>query len=248
MPTNRRDARLRAQTEIAGMPLRNKILLSIPESEYRHLSSHLEPFDLVPHEIIHESSHQLQFAYFPNRGLISLVVATEDGKTVEAGMVGSEGVAGVAAAVGLAISPMRQVVQIAGDALRLKVGHFQNRLKSAPHLQLALSRYAVIQGMQVAQNAACNRLHDVAQRLARWLLMASDRIESNSLSVTHDFLATILGTDRPSVSLAAKALQTRKIIQYSRGILVILNRKKLEASACECYRVIQQFNGILRLK
>jgi CRP-like cAMP-binding protein len=112
---------------------------------------------------------------------------------------------------------------------------------------MVLSRYAVVQGLQIAQTAGCNRLHDVGERLARWLLMAADRVGSNSLSITHDFLATMLGTDRPSVSVAAEILQRKKIIEYRRGALEILNRKKLEAYACECYRVIRQFNGVLRL-
>lgn len=197
---------------------------------------------------MHEPAQKLEFAYFPNCGLISLLVATEDGKTVEAGMVGSEGVVSVASAVGLTMSPLRHVVQIPGDGFRIKVAALQNRLKSAPQLQMALSRYAVVQGMQVAQTAACNRLHEVGERLARWLLMATDRVDSNSLPITHDFLATSLGTDRPSVSLAAKILQSKKIIQYRRGVIEILNRKKLEASACECYKVIRQLNGMLRLK
>jgi CRP-like cAMP-binding protein len=162
-------------------------------------------------------------------------------------MVGNEGVIGVAAAVGLTISPLRHVVQITGDGFRIRIGAFQRCLATTPHLQMVLSRYAVVQGMQIAQTAACNRLHDVGERLARWLLMAADRAGSSSLSITHDFLATMLGTDRPSVSVAAKILQRKKIIEYRRGTLEILNRKKLEASACECYKVIRQFNGVLRL-
>jgi CRP-like cAMP-binding protein len=111
-----------------------------------------------------------------------------------------------------------------------------------------LSRYAVVQGMQVAQTAACNRLHDIEQRLARWLLMTQDRVDSESLPITHDFLATMLGTDRPTVSLAAGVLQKKKLIEYTRGAVEIVNRKKLEDSACECYRVIRQYDGELGLK
>lgn len=186
--------------------------------------------------------------YFPNSGLISLLVATSDGKAVEAGMVGNEGVVGVAAAVGLTLSPLRHVVQIAGEGFRIKVGVLQNLLKSCPQLQMALNRYGVVHGMQVAQTAACNRLHEIGERLARWLLMAADRVHSNSLPVTHDFLATTLGTHRPSVSLAAKVLQRKKIIQYRRGNVEILSRARLEAASCECYKVIQQFNDVLKLK
>lgn len=244
---NRRDAQPRETAEAEVPPLTNKILLAIPEPEYRAIELHLEFFKFRRHSILHEPAQNLQFAYFPNDGLISLLVATEDGKTVEAGMVGNEGVIGVAAAVGLSISPLRQVVQIAGGGFRISVRAFQRCLSMTPHLQMVLSRYAVVQGMQVAQTAACNRLHDVGERLARWLLMAADRTASNSLAITHDFLATMLGTDRPSVSVAAKILQRKKIIEYRRGALEILNRKKLEASACECYQVIRQFNGVLRL-
>jgi CRP-like cAMP-binding protein len=227
--------------------LGNKILSGIPASEFRFIQSELEPFKFEPRSILHEPTRALRFAYFPNSGLISLLVATEDGQTVEAGMVGNEGVAGVAAAVGLSISPLRQLVQISGDGFRVEVGALQDRLKATPELQMALSRYAVIQGMQVAQTAACNRLHDARQRLARWLLMAEDRVQLKSLPVTHDFLANLLGTDRPSVSLAAKVLQREKSIAYRRGTVEILSKKKLEASSCECYKVMQQLNGVLRL-
>jgi CRP-like cAMP-binding protein len=139
-------------------------------------------------------------------------------------------------------------VQITGDGFRVEVGALQNTLESAPHLQLTLCRYAAVRGMQVAQTAACNRLHDIGQRLARWLLMTQDRVHSGSLLITHDFLATMLGTDRPSVSEAAGVLQKKKLIAYTRGAVKIVNRKKLEKSACECYGVIQQYDGELGLK
>lgn len=108
---------------------------------------------------------------------------------------------------------------------------------------MTLSRYAIIQGIQVAQTAACNRLHDVEQRLARWLLMAQDRVDNAPVTITHDFLSTMLGTDRPSVSLAAGVLQRKRYIEYTRGAVKVLNRKKLESSACECYGVIRQYNA-----
>ena len=111
-----------------------------------------------------------------------------------------------------------------------------------------LSRYAAVRGMQVAQTAACNRLHDIGQRLARWLLMTQDRVDSGSLHITHDFLATMLGTDRPSVTAAAGTLQRKKLIKYARGAVEIVNRKKLENSACECYGIIRQYDGELGLK
>ena len=236
------------RTNAAGKPVSNKILLSISNSDYSSLRPHLEHVSLPNHLVLHEAGGKMEFAYFPNRGLISLVVVMKDGKTAEAGIVGNEGFTGTPAAVGLSRSPLRAVVQITGDGFRVEVGALQSTLESAPHLQLMLSRYAAIRGMQVAQTAACNRLHDIEQRLARWLLMTQDRVDSGSLLITHDFLATMLGTDRSTVSLAAGVLQRKELIEYARGTVKILNRKKLEDSACECYEVIRQYDGELGFK
>ena len=236
------------RTNAAGKPVSNIILLSASESDYNSLRPHLEYVSLPNHLVLHEPGEKLEFAYFPNRGLISLVVVMKDGKTAEAGIVGKEGFTGSPAAVGLIRGPLRAVVQITGDGFRVEVGALQSTLESAPDLQMMLSRYAVIRGMQVAQTAACNRLHDIEQRLARWLLMTQDRVDSGSLPITHDFLATMLGTDRPSVSVAAGVLQRKELIEYTRGAVKIVNRKKLEDSACECYGVIRRYNGNLGLK
>jgi CRP-like cAMP-binding protein len=236
------------RTNAAGKPVSNKILLSISDRDYSSLRPHLEYVSLPNHLVIHEAGGKLEFAYFPNRGLISLVVVMKNGKTAEAGIVGNEGFTGTLAAVGLSRGTLQAVIQITGDGFRVEVGALQNALASAPHLQLMLSRYAAIRGMQVAQTAACNRLHDIEQRLARWLLMTQDRVDSASLPITHDFLATMLGTDRPTVSLAAGVLQKKKLIEYIRGAVKIVNRKALERSACECYAVIRQYDGDLGLK
>ncbi len=235
------------RTNAAGKIVSNRILESISDAEFSVIRPHLEFLALSHHSILHEPSQNLKYVYFPNSGLISLVVAMEDGKTVEAAVVGREGAAGLPSAVALMRSPLREVVQIPGEGFRVKVGALRDILGSAPDLQMTLSRYAVVQGIQVAQTAACNRLHDIEQRLARWLLMAQDRVASASLFITHDFLATMLGTDRPSVSLAAGILQKKRNIAYTRGAVKILNRRKLENSACECYAVIQQFNAAIGL-
>jgi CRP-like cAMP-binding protein len=236
------------RTNAAGKPVSNTILLSISDSDYSSIRPHLEYVSLPNHLVLHEAGGKLEFAYFPNRGLISLVVVMKDGKTAEAGIVGNEGFTGTLAAVGLSRSPLQAVVQITGDGFRVEVGALQNILELTPHLQLMLSRYAAIRGMQVAQTAACNRLHDIEQRLARWLLMTQDRVDSGSLAITHDFLAAMLGTDRSSVSLAAGVLQRKELIEYTRGAVKIVNRKKLEDSACECYGVIRQYDGEIGLK
>ena len=236
------------RTNTEGKPVSNKLLLSIANSDYSSLRPHLESVCLPSHLVLHEAGENLEFVYFPNRGLISLVVVMKDGKTAEAGIVGNEGFTGILAAVGLNRSPLQAVVQITGNGFRVKVRALQNTLESAPRVQWMLSRYAAIRGMQVAQTAACNRLHDTEQRLARWLLMTQDRVDSGSLPITHDFLATMLGTDRPSVSLAAGVLQRKELIEYTRGAVKIVNRKKLEHSACECYGVIRQYDGELGMK
>jgi len=233
------------RSDPAGKAIRNRILLSLPENEFRSIRPHLEAIELPHHLSLYEPGQPLEFVHFPNDGLVSLVVVLSGGKTVEAGIVGNEGLVGLPALVGLERSPLREVVQIAGDGFRCTAAKAKEILPSCPKFLRTVERYAVILGLQVAQTAGCNRLHDVEQRLARWLLMALDRVSSAVLPITHDFLATMLGTDRPSVSLAAGLLQKKQIIEYSRGSVKVLNRSELEKSACECYAVIQQYASAL---
>ena len=236
------------RTNTEGKPVSNKILLALPDREYLSIRAHLEFVELPHHCVLHEPNESLHFVYFPNGGLLSLVVVMQSGQTVEVGIVGKEGIAGIPSAVGLRRNPFREVVQVAGDGFKIKVDVLQDTLRSCPQLQMMLSRYIVLHTLQVSQTAACNRLHGAEQRLARWLLMTQDRVDFGVLSISHDFLATMLGTDRPTISLAAGILQKKKLIDYPRGSVKILNRKKLEHSACECYGIIQQLNGELGLK
>ena len=235
------------RTNHRGKPIRNKILLSLPAGEFRAIRPHLEFVRWQSHRNLYEPNHKFKFAYFPNCGLISLVILMQDGRTVEVAVLGSEGFSGAASVMGLTRSPVREIVQIPGQGFRVPVNALNRSLRIAPNLRRLLERHAVVVGMQIAQTAACNRLHDVKQRLARWLLMAQDRVKTGILSITHDFLATMLGTDRPSVSVAASALQRLGIIEYTRGAVKILNRNKLEESCCECYRAIQKFNDQIGL-
>jgi len=197
---------------------------------------------------IQEANRKLDEAYFLNSGMVSLVFTTQKGESVEVGIVGNEGFTPIPIAAGLRRSPHRAMMQIGGEGFKVSVNDLEEVLTSSPALQVQLNRYAAYHGLQVAQTAGCNRLHDIEQRLSRWLLLTQDRVGSSLLRITHDFLATMLGTDRPSVSLAAGGLQRKRIIEYSRGSVRILNRKKLEDSACECYGLIQQFNGELALR
>ncbi|HZQ95105.1 MAG TPA: Crp/Fnr family transcriptional regulator [Candidatus Sulfotelmatobacter sp.] len=198
--------------------------------------------------VLHEPKEKLKSAYFLNSGMVSLVFRTRTGDSVEVGVLGNEGFTPIPVVAGLRSSPHQAIMQISGDGFRLETGALEIALASSPKLQAALNRYAALHGMQVAQTAGCNRLHDLEQRLSRWLLLTQDRVGSGLLRITHDFLATMLGTDRPSVSLAAGALQKKKIIEYTHGAVKVLNRKKLEGTACECYSAIQQFNGEMMLK
>ena len=229
------------RTNTAGKQVRNKILLAMTDEEFRVIRRHLKYVALPSHRRLHEPHQTFRYVYFPNEGLISLVVVMANEKTVEAGIVGREGLSGLPAVLGLSRGSLREVMQIGGNGFRIKTGDLNKTLNSTPHLQRILERYAMVLGLQVAQTAACNRLHDVNRRLARWLLMAYDRVDSGTLRITHDFLATMLGTDRPSVSQAAGTLQKMRIIQYRRGTVKILNRGELEKQACECYGIIQRY-------
>ena len=231
------------RTNFEGKAVSNAILLSIADEEFAALRRDLLYMDLPQHLVLQEPKHKLDFVYFLNSGMASRVFRTQGGDSVEVGVVGNEGFAPLAAVAGLRMSPHQGVMQIGGTGFRLSTAVLDTAMKEFPALQASLNRYAAVHGLQVAQTAGCNRLHDLEQRLSRWLLLTQDRVGSGLLRITHDFLATMLGTDRPSVSLAAGALQRKRIIEYSHGSVKVLNRKKLESSACECYSVIQEFNG-----
>ena len=245
---NLRGAQPDQRTNGEGKHVANKVLLAMPDNEYELMRPDLTYIDLQHHLSLHEPTQKVEFVYFPNRGMVSQVVVTKDGRTVEVGVVGSEGYVGAGLAIGLSRSSVREIVQIAGDGCKMMGNALERILRSAPQLQIILNRHSGLQGMQVAQTAACNRLHDIQQRLARWLLMTQDRVSLAVLPITHDFIATMMGTDRSTVSLAASVLQKNGIVEYVRGAVKIVNRRKLEKSACECYGVIQQFEDDLGLR
>ena len=231
------------RSNVDGKPIRNEILLNMSAREFNLIRPHLQFVDLEQHRILYEPHKKLKFMYFPNRGLISLVVVLKTGRTVEAGIVGKEGASGTALSAGVSTSALREIVQISGEGFRIKREVFQKLLSAIPEMRKALNRYVVLLGMQVSQTAACNRLHEIEQRLARWLLMAEDSASTSMLGITHDFLATMLGTDRPSVTLAAGLLQKAGLIEYGRGTVKITNRPQLEEFACECYSVIREYSN-----
>jgi len=236
------------RTNAEGKQVSNKVLLATPDNEYELMRADLTYIDLPDHLSLHEPTQKIEFVYFPNRGMVSQVVVTKDGRTVEVGVVGNEGYVGAGLAAGLSRSSVREIIQIAGDGFRMMGNALERILRSAPQLQVILSRHTGLQGMQVAQTAACNRLHDIQQRLSRWLLMTQDRVNLAVLPITHDFIATMMGTDRSTVSLAAAVLQEKGVIEYVRGAVKVVSRRKLQSSACECYGVIQQLEDNLGLK
>jgi CRP-like cAMP-binding protein len=236
------------RTDESGKSIRNIILLSISDFEFTLLRPHLDLVEFAHGFMLHEPGEKIEFAYFLNQGMTSLVVSTEGGRSCEIGIVGREGMVGSPLAVGLHRAPFRAITQIPGCGLRMNADLLQRMLGECPELNALLLRYVFLQGFQVAQIAACNRLHEIEQRLARWLLMCQDRVDAEVLLLTHEFLAEMLGTGRPTVSLAAGVLQRAGLIENDRGTVRILNRKSLEEAACECYGVIQNYNGGLGLK
>jgi CRP-like cAMP-binding protein len=168
-----------------------------------------------------------------------LLTLVKNHSALEIGLIGSEGMVGLPVAQGIDTSSVRAVVQGAGTALRMESSHFREALATSPALQRALHRYTHALIAQITQTAACNRFHQVEARLARWLLMASDRLQSNPLLFTHEGLADLLGVRRVGITVAASALQQQKLIQYRRGNITILDREGLKDSACECYQKIK---------
>jgi CRP-like cAMP-binding protein len=198
--------------------------------------------------ILEQPGEKIHYGYFLDEGMTSLVIDSSDGRSVEVGLVGREGMVGTSLTAGLKRGSFRAIMQIPGNGLRIASELLEDMLPSCPVLREQLNRYTLMHGLQVGQVAACNRLHEIDKRLARWLLMCQDRVDSELLHLTHEFLAQMLGTGRPSVTLAAGVLEKARLIENARGTVRILDRKQLESAACECYRAIQNFNGGLGLK
>ena len=224
-----------------GNPIHNEILLALPSREFELLSPKLELVRLKTHHLLHEPGDTLKSAYFCNSGLISILSVFPDGKSVEVGLIGKEGFVGLPLVVGFRTAPTRAITQIEGSAFRVDGEALVALLRQCPTLERQLHQFSQIIAMQVTQIAACNRLHEVNERLARWLLMSSDRIGSSLVPLTQELLAQMLGTRRSSVTVAAGMLQKAGLISHTRGNVEIIDRGNLEESACECY-------GIMRLQ
>lgn len=231
-----------SKSEGASATTSNLILCAIPHSEYQIILPNLEKVELEWHCLLHEAQTRIEYGYFPDGGVISFVVPVSDGRSAEVGMTGREGFVGALLAGGLERSPHNALVQIACSAMKISASALQKLLPSTPQLGTLVTRFALVHGMQLAQTAACNRLHNLEQRLARWLLMSQDRVRSSTLPYTQELLAIMLGTDRPSVSVAMGELQEKGSIKQKRGKVEIIDRRRLKISTCECYWVIQEYN------
>jgi CRP-like cAMP-binding protein len=218
----------------------NKILLSLSTTELSRVFPKLELVRLKLHQIVHEAGEIIKSGYFVNSGLLSVLSVQPDGKSVEVGLIGKEGFVGLPLIVGYRTSPTRVVTQGDGVAYRCDAEALSVLVPLCPELVRQLHRFGQRMAMQTTQIAACNRLHDVEERLARWILMSQDRMQSNSLPLTQEFLAQMLGTRRSSVTVSAGILQKAGLISYTRGNVTILNRPKLEDAACDCYGTVQR--------
>jgi len=220
----------------------NSLLAALPRKSYLRLLPGLAPVDLVFGKVLYEPGAPIRDVYFPSRSLVSLLTVVEGHLALEVGLVGREGMVGFPLALGVGVSPVRALVQGAGPALKMSAARFRAELRGSLPLQRELHRYTHAMMAQISQTAACNRFHVVEARLARWLLMTRDRVRSSEFRMTHEFLSHMLGVRRVGVTEAATALQRRKLIEYRRGNIRILDDRGLEAACCSCYKMIRDMH------
>ena len=218
---------------VATIP--NDLLAALPRKAYERLASGLAPVTLAFGDVLYEPGDTIRDVYFPGQCLVSLLTLVEGHLALEVGLVGREGMVGFPLALGIGVSPVRALVQGAGPAMKMSAARFRAELRASPPLQNSLNRYVYDMMSQISQTAGCNRFHVVEARLARWLLMTRDRMASGQFRMTHQFLGHMLGVRRVGVTEAATALQRKKLIEYSRGNITILDDRGLERAGCSCY-------------
>ena len=219
-------------------PRVNRLLDALPAGELDALLPHLQVAHYPARAILYSAGEQLRGIYFPLTGVGSVIATMSDGAIVEVGTVGNEGFVGLPAFYGGDHSPFETIVQVPGQFARLAIEPFQTALRPETVLYTLIQRYALAYGVLVGQSAACNRLHPIEERCARWLLLTHDRAGTDTFSLSQEFLGYMLGTRRASVTAAAGMLQQAGLITYHRGIITVIDRKGLEEAACECYGVI----------
>ena len=224
----------------------NRLLAALPLEEYQKLAPQLESVSFSLGEIVYEFGGHLDYVFFPTTSIISLLYTMENGTSAEMGLTGNDGVVGIALFMGGGTMPNRAVVQSGGLAIRMKAKVLQSEFARGGKFQRLLLRYTQALITQISQTAVCNRLHSVEQQLCRWLLLSHDRVQADELIMTQELIADMLGVRREGVTVAAGRLQDAGAISYVRGHIKILDRKGLEETVCECYKVVRdEFDRLL---
>jgi CRP-like cAMP-binding protein len=219
-------------------PARNRLLARLTTDQYPRLFERLHPVSLEFKAVLYQPNALIDYVYFPLNGVLAAIALMENGDAIEVGTIGNEGAAGLAVLFGAEQSPTQVIVPVAGEALRLETAALKEEATPGSPLQALLGRHHQAFHQQVAQAAACNGLHKVQQRCCRWLLLTQDRVGSDVVPLTHEFLAIMLGVRRASVSEVLMPLQEQGLIRSDRSKIIILDRPGLEAACCECYRMV----------
>ncbi len=225
-------------------PQNNHILSALPKKEYQRFSAYLEPVQLSLNNVLLKPDQKSELLYFPTKGIVSLMSVLDASSTTEIGLIGREGMVGTLPFLGKGTSYSQSIVQSPGWAMKVEVEALQAEYDRGEVLQKLLLRYALKLFNQVSQCSACNNHHTVQQRIARWLLMLDDRSDQDTLLMTHQLLAKMLGVRRTGVTEVAKQFQRQEIIDYQRGKIKILDRQALETIACECYQILKDWSSI----
>ena len=221
-------------------PVGNNLLASLPKEEYKRLLPQLETVSLSLKQHLYRLNEPIEYVYFPNSGVVSVVSFLKDGRIVEVATVGNEGMIGTPILLGVDRILAETFVQIPGDGLRMKVDVFRREVPLGSPLHSLLLRYTQTLMNHLMQSVVCNQMHSVEERCCRWLLLTQDRVESDEFPLTQEFLAQMLGVRRATVSVVAATLQRVGLIRYHRGKIKVLDRQGLEAGSCECYQVVKQ--------
>jgi CRP-like cAMP-binding protein len=227
-------------TPAVQLPERNRLLAVLPAADRERLYPHLEPVSMALGDVVYESGSLQEYVYFPTTSIVSLLYVMADGASAEIAVVGNDGMVGIALFMGGETTPSRAVVQSAGSAFRLSGHVLKREFTRGGALQHLLLRYTQALLTQMAQTAVCNRHHSIDQQLCRWLLLSHDRLSSNTLIMTQELIANMLGVRREGVTEAAGALQDAGLIRYSRGRITVVDRPGLERRSCECYDVVRR--------
>ncbi|BBD66184.1 cyclic nucleotide-binding protein [Nostoc commune NIES-4072] len=220
-------------------PQVNKLLAALSTNDYQRLVPHLKLVSLSTRQVIYEPKEPIAHVYFPQHAVVSIVSSMEDGSMVEVGIVSNEGMVGIPVILGGNTTTTKAFVQVSGAAMQMDADILKTEFNQGGAIQNLLLRYVQAVYTELAQGCACNRFHTLEERLARWLLTVSDRLQLEDFPLTQEFIAQMLGVRRSGVTVAANTLSRTGIIRYQRGHISILNREDLEATSCECYRVIQ---------